>query len=310
MPLPDRGEAGLQLREQLLLVVAVAAPALRHVGDVGGGLLRGGHQLVEGNQRRVVGRLRRLHRGRVGLDPHHRLLELLGVAEELQGVVVRLRHLLPVHPGDHRHRLGDVGLRHLERLAELLVELHREVAGHLDVLLLVLPHRHRVGLVEEDVGRHQYRVGEEAVRGGDPLRHLVLVAVRLLQHPHRADHREEPRQLVYLRHRALAEEDRFLRVQPAGQEGEGHLPDALAERRRVVDRGQRVVVGHEIDRLRGLGLPGHRPLDHAEIIAEMERPRGLDSRKNAHRESMPKGEPACPAFLAPCPSPGGTATCR
>jgi hypothetical protein len=37
-----------------------------------------------------------------------------------------------------------------------------EVAGQLDVLLLVVADRHDVGLVQQDVGGHEHRVGEQA----------------------------------------------------------------------------------------------------------------------------------------------------
>ena len=60
------------------------------------------------------------------------------------------------------------GTRHDERLAEAGVEALGEVAGELDVLLLVVADRHDIGLVEQDVGRHQHRVGEQARRSWRP----------------------------------------------------------------------------------------------------------------------------------------------
>ena len=84
------------------------------------------------------------------------------------------RRVLQVHdPGaDGRdHGLGDH-----ERLAEAMVEPLGDVAGDLDVLALVVADRHLVGVVEQDVGRLQGRVGEQAA--GDELalalRRLVL----------------------------------------------------------------------------------------------------------------------------------------
>ena len=43
---------------------------------------------------------------------------------------------------------------HGERVAEAAVEPDREVAGELEVLALVVAHRHLVGLVDEDVRGH------------------------------------------------------------------------------------------------------------------------------------------------------------
>ena len=58
-----------------------------------------------------------------------------------------------------------------------MVEALRDVARHLEVLLLVLADGHEIGVVEQDVGRHQHRIGEQPVIGRDALRDLVLVGV-------------------------------------------------------------------------------------------------------------------------------------
>ena len=64
--------------------------------------------------------------------------------------------------------LEDVGLGHRERRTEARVEPRGEVARELDVLALVLADRHPVGLVEQDVGRLQDRVGEQPDAAGSP----------------------------------------------------------------------------------------------------------------------------------------------
>ena len=99
--------------------------------------------------------------------------------------MVALGHLLPVGARDRRDRLRDVGVGELEYLAVCVVELLRKVARHLEVLLLVLADRDEVGIHDEDVGRHQHRVGEEPVRRLEAVRHLVLVAVAALEKAHR-----------------------------------------------------------------------------------------------------------------------------
>ena len=48
--------------------------------------------------------------------------------------------------------------RHDQRLAEALVEALRDVAHQLEVLALVVAHRHLVGAVGEHVGGLQHRV--------------------------------------------------------------------------------------------------------------------------------------------------------
>src|SRR3954447_16180783 len=96
---------------------------------------------------------------RVGL----RALELL---DDARGLLVHIdrapgraaggRHLLlglleVAHAGADR---GDVALGDDQRLAEALVEVLRDVAHQLDVLALVLTHRHLVRAVGEHVGGH------------------------------------------------------------------------------------------------------------------------------------------------------------
>ena len=48
-------------------------------------------------------------------------------------------------------------------LSVLVVEAPRDISRELEVLALVLAHWDEVGLVEQDVRRHQHRVSEESV---------------------------------------------------------------------------------------------------------------------------------------------------
>ena len=114
--------------------------------------------------------------------------------------------------GQHEH-LAAVGV----------VEVGRDVARHLEVLLLVLADRHDVRVELQDVGRHQHRVGEEPVIGLHALRDLVLVGVRALEQAHRRHRREQPRELARLGQVRLAVEHRALRVEPAREVVERHL---------------------------------------------------------------------------------------
>jgi len=70
-----------------------------------------------------------------------------------------LRRLLQVH--DPRAHLREDALWQLERVAEARVEALRDIARELDVLTLVVADRDDVGLVEQDVTRHEDGVREE-----------------------------------------------------------------------------------------------------------------------------------------------------
>ena len=98
-------------------------------------------QLVEGEDVARVRVVRLFERSLVGDDAHHRLLERLPLREDLDGVAVALAHLLPVGAG-HDCGLAVDRLRLGEDLAVGLVEVAGHVAGHLQVLHLVLADRH------------------------------------------------------------------------------------------------------------------------------------------------------------------------
>ena len=113
-----------------------------------------------------------------------------------------LLRLLEIH--DPRPDLRVHALGHDEGLAEARVEALGDVARELEVLALVVADRDDVGLVQQDVARHQHRVGEQA--GADEL--LLVALVLELGHPAELavarDGREQPGRLGVRRHVALA----------------------------------------------------------------------------------------------------------
>jgi len=149
---------------------------------------------------------------------------------------------------DPRAGLGIHRLRDHERLAVALVEPLGDVPRELEVLPLVVPDRNDVGLVQQDVARHEHGVREQA--GGDE----VLLLRLLLELCH-------PAQLAEGGHRA---------EQPGGLGVRGHL--ALREHRRAVGieagreqhRRQRQRVRTEL-----IGLVGRR--DRVEVDDAEER---------------------------------------
>jgi hypothetical protein len=103
--------------------------------------------------------------------------------------------------------------------------------------------------------------------------------VGALEQAHRRDDREQPRQFVHLRHIALAKENGARGIEPAGEEPGRGVEGVAAQVVGFGDRGERVVIGDEID---GLALALHLDgrLHRAEIIAEMQRAGGLDAGEN------------------------------
>ena len=190
-----------------------------------------------------------------------------------------VRRLLQVH--DPRADRREDPARDLERLAEARVEALRDVARELDVLPLVVADRDDVGLVEQDVARHQHRVGEEA--GGDELLAFAL----FLELGHTAelsepgDGREQPSGLGVRRHVALEEEGAAIRVEPDGVEERRQVECAVVQVARVVLDGDRVQID---DAEEGVALVlGRDVLAHrADVVADVLGTRCLDAGENAH----------------------------
>src|SRR3954447_15822629 len=181
-----RDEVGDHLGELLLQVaVAAAGEVLLEVGDA-----PPGERAVDGQQGGAAGLVdgvgddlaAGVGDGRADLLRRHRgLVEQVHAAGRRQALAHLLLRRLQVH--DPRRRLRDEPGGHREGVTEAAVEPDREVAGELQVLALVVAHGHLVGLVDEDVGGHQDRVGEQAHRGAG--RAVALALVLELRHPAR-----------------------------------------------------------------------------------------------------------------------------
>ncbi len=155
------------------------------------------------------------------------------------------------------------------------------------MLALVLADRDLVGLVEQDVGDLEDRVGEQADGGavGALLGGLVLE----LGHPARLAEAGEavhhPGQLGMLGHMALHEQRAALRVEAGGQQLGGGDPGVGAQFGRVLRNGDRMQVDDHVEGVVGL-LERHPLADRAEVVAEVEGAGGgLDAGEHTRYES-------------------------
>ena len=93
-----------------------------------------------------------------------------------------------------------------------------DVPGEFEVLLLVLSHRHQIGVVEQDVGRHQHRVVEQPHRDVVALLEgLFLELDHALEPVKRRDAVEQPAEFAMGGHLALHEHRGLGGVNAAGQ---------------------------------------------------------------------------------------------
>ena len=177
------------------------------------------------------------------------------------------------------------------RLAAVeVVEAARDLARQLDVRRLVLAHRHVGRLVDQDVGRLQQRVAEEAV-GREvavlELVHLVLVGRHALEPAERRAHRQQREQLGVLGQAALDEDGRVVGVDAGGEPVDHHVVDVLLDDAALfVVRRQRVPVGDEVEALE-LGLQAHPVLQRAVVVAEVQRAGRAHAREDALARFVP-----------------------
>jgi len=228
--------------------------------------------------------------GRVGvgdgaLDLLGHLAEVLEHQDGALGRVGRLRHLprrlLEVHhPRAHRR---DGGLGDDERVAVAMVEADGEVARQLEVLALVVTHGHAIGVVEQDVGRHQRGIGQQAGRHEVRAFGLVLELGHATELAERCRALEDPGQLGVLVHVALDEERGHVGIDADGEQQLGQLERAGPEVGGILRDGERVQVD---DAVEGVGsvLVGHPVAQRAEQVAELHVAAWLDAREDTSHE--------------------------
>ena len=149
------------------------------------------------------------------------------------------------------------------------------------MLLLILADGDVVGLIQQNIRRHEGRIGEEAA--------VYIVGVlcafvfELGHAAQLAEHGvavEDPAQLRVLMHVALEEEHVLLRIKPAGDILRELGGGAAAQLGRILAHGERVQVGHEIEAVKLVRKSS--PVSYgAEVVAEVQVAGRLDARKQS-----------------------------
>jgi hypothetical protein len=151
------------------------------------------------------------------------------------------------------------------------------------VLALVVAHRHDVGVVQEDVGGLQRRVGEQA-GGHEPAGALALGLVLELGHPRQLAEAgvalHQPGQAGVLGHVALHEQRARLGVEAGGDEQGGDRQRALAQLGGVLGHGEGVQVDHAEHGI-GVVLVLDPAAHGAQVVAQVHVAGGLDAGEGA-----------------------------
>jgi segregation and condensation protein A len=163
-----------------------------------------------------------------------------------------------------------------------VVEANCGVAGDLDVLSLILADRDVIGVVEEDVGGLEGRVGEQ------PTADEVLLALgRLvfeLGHPrqfavaHGALH--DPAELIVFEHMALGEDGRHVGVEADGEQHRSGAQGRSTHLTRFVGDREGMEVDHSVERI-GTVLTVDPIAQCSEVVAEVQVAGGLDTRQHS-----------------------------
>ncbi len=211
-------------------------------------------------------------------------LDLLLTREHRNCIAVRLAHLSTVGAGHSGNAVENVRLGECENFGLVgSVETLRDVARHLDVLLLIAAYGYQVGAVEQDVRGHQDRIREESVIGGLPLRELVLVGVAALEQPHRRHRREIPGELANLGNVALTKQHSLSGIEAAGQKIERDFAAVAPPLLGIANAVHRVEIGDEDQRLVFL-LQRDLLAQRTEVVTNVQMIVGwLGARENPHR---------------------------
>jgi hypothetical protein len=171
-------------------------------------------------------------------------------------------------------------LRNRERLAVARVEALGDVPRQLDVLPLVVPDRDDVGLVQEDVARHQHGIVEESRRDELLLVGLLLELRHTAQLAEARHGAEQPRRLGMRQHVALGEDRRAVRVEPHREQQRRHGEGRLAQGVGLVVGGDRVQVDDAEEPV-ALFLGADVLAEAAAVVPERLVARGADAGENA-----------------------------
>ena len=179
-----------------------------------------------------------------------------------RGLAHLLRRIGKVaHPGsDHSGREGWNG----ERVAVGGVEPLGKVTGELYVLGLIPTDWNVFGVVEQDVGCHQTRIGEQR-RAGSGTPALLLELDHSAQLADMCCRLEQVAELDMSPHVGLYEHGRAIRVEPSRKEQSRRGQGQLTQPQGIVLGGKRVKVGDEVE---AVVLLDTETAQRAEIVAE------------------------------------------
>ncbi len=156
-----------------------------------------------------------------------------------------------------------------EDFPEQVIKLDRKVTRDLHMLLLITPHRNQVGLICQDIRRHENRIRKQRMISCNAACHLIFIGMTALEKPHGRHRRQQPGQLGHFRNIALPKENATLGIQATCQEIQSHIMRIFPQHRPVRRRGQGMIIRNKYECL-PLFLQTDGGTHHAEIVAQMQ----------------------------------------
>ena len=166
------------------------------------------------------------------------------------------------------------------RAVEIIIEFLRDVARQFDMLFLVFADRHMRCAIEQNIRRHKVWINIKpdgcffAVFAG-----LFLKLRHSVQPAHARHAIQHPGQLGMFGHLRLIENNMPVRVDARGNKCGGNFARIVAQFGRVLKHGNGVQIDHAIEAWMRI-LQGHEIFNRAQIIAQMQVSRRLNSGKH------------------------------
>ncbi len=199
----------------------------------------------------------------------------------------RLAHFLIrlIQPHDARAHRRQLRRGHHERFAVQRIESLRDVARQLQMLRLIVAHRHDRGLVQQNIGGHQHRVLQQPVADCLLALRLGLVLRHALQPSDRGHARQHPRELGVRRNRRLHHQRRMLRIDADREQHARQLLDLRPQLTGLLVKRDRVQVYDAIDAI-VVVLDFGPVLQRPEIIADVRAAGGLNAGEDSCFHAM------------------------
>ena len=149
------------------------------------------------------------------------------------------------------------------------------------MLLLIVAHRHKIRLIQQNIRRHQCRIGKQtAVNVFRVLGGFVLKLGHSAQLTEHGIAIQNPAQLRMLMYMALDKQGILLGIQSAGNILRKLLQSPATQVRRCLPHGDGMHICHKVKAFIGI-RPGTPVFDSAQIVAQMQIAAGLDTGKHS-----------------------------